>query len=315
MLLFLKKLRGTGGSRLGLTSNDSITVEHLLYGLLLVSGNDAAVALAEFIAGNISDFAILMNQKAESIGLVSSHFESPHGLDSDEHYTTAYELAFITDYALNNPTFKKIVSTKSYVITINGKFKNLNNTNELLDNLDGIYGVKTGFTNGANRCLVTSCKRGNLDIICVVLGCDTKKDRSSDTVKIINYIFNNFSTLNLKELISINFSKWQTENTNPIYINKGISQNVFLYFDENELPYDNIAIKKNSLDNVFTPIYIFSAQKAPLKSNTVVGKMEVLIDGKSYFSINILNSNFINIKSIWYYLHFFLANYFRNLYL
>ena len=100
-----------------------------------------------------------MNQKASELGLNNTHFETPHGLDSDEHYTTAYELALLSNYALTNKTFSQIVGTKDYTITINGYPKQLNNTNELLGNLDGVYGIKTGFTNGANRCLVTACKR------------------------------------------------------------------------------------------------------------------------------------------------------------
>ena len=92
-----------------------------------------------------------MNKKANELGLVNTHFESPHGLDSDGHYTTAYELALLSDYALKNKTFLQIVGTYNYTISINGYPKSLTNTNELLGNLNGVYGIKTGFTNGANR--------------------------------------------------------------------------------------------------------------------------------------------------------------------
>ena len=142
------KAAGTGGSRLGLHTGDKISVLNLLYGLLLCSGNDAAVALAEYVGGDVSGFADLMNSKASDLGLTSTHFVTPHGLDNDDHYTTAYELALITDYALKNETFRNLVGTKNYTISINGYPKNLSNTNELLGNLDGVYGVKTGFTNG-----------------------------------------------------------------------------------------------------------------------------------------------------------------------
>ena len=172
-----KKAAGTGGSRLGLKTGDKITIRDLLYGLMLCSGNDAAVALAEHAGKDIKGFSELMNQKASDLGLTNTHFETPHGLDSDEHYTTAYELAILTNYALQNKIFSQIVGTKNYTVTINGYPKNLSNTNELLGTFDGVYGVKTGFTNGANRCLVTACKRNDMDIICVVLGADTKKFR------------------------------------------------------------------------------------------------------------------------------------------
>ena len=127
-----QKAAGTGGSRLGLKTGDKITIKDLLYGLMLCSGNDAAVALAEYAGGDISGFAELMNNKAKELGLANTHYESPHGLDSDGHYTTAYELALLSDYALKNETFSKIVGTKNYTVTINGYPKNLSNTNELL---------------------------------------------------------------------------------------------------------------------------------------------------------------------------------------
>lgn len=164
-----KKAAGTGGSRLGLKRGDKISMLDLLYGLMLCSGNDAAVAIAETVAGGIEEFSIMMNNKAKELNLENTHFETPHGLDSDNHYTTAHDLALLTNYALKNKTFLNIVGTKNYTITINGYPKNITNTNELLGNLNGVYGVKTGFTNGANRCLVTACKRDNLDVICIVL--------------------------------------------------------------------------------------------------------------------------------------------------
>lgn len=127
-----KKAAGTGGSRLGLKTGDKITIRDLLYGLMLCSGNDAAVALAEHAGGSIDGFAELMNKKATELHLDNTHFETPHGLDSDNHYTTAYELALLSNYALKNETFSKIVGTKNYTITINGYSKNITNTNELL---------------------------------------------------------------------------------------------------------------------------------------------------------------------------------------
>ena len=130
------KAAGTGGSRLGLKTDDEISIHDLLYGLLLCSGNDAAVALAEYVSGSVTEFAALMNEKAEELNLKNSHFVTPHGLDEDNHYTTAYELARITDIALENSTFSKIVKTKNYTVHINGNYKNLTNTNELLGNLN-----------------------------------------------------------------------------------------------------------------------------------------------------------------------------------
>ncbi len=279
----------------------------------MVSGNDAAVALSEFISGSVESFAELMNLKANELGLKSSHFVSPHGLDSDEHYTTAYDLAILADYALKNPVFAKIVNTSNYSITINNYSKSLHNSNELLGYLDGVYGVKTGFTNGANRCLVTSCKRNNLDIICVVLGCDTKKDRTLDSINLINYIFNNFSVVNLKNLIEKNFEDWEKNSSTKFKIDKGTSSSLNLKLNFEEIPYENIAINNSNINNISTPIYTDFEFIAPLNENAVVGKMDIYIDNTLFFSVNILNENKVERKDISYYLNNFIKNYFLYL--
>ena len=135
-VIISKKAAGIGGSRLKLNAGDKITVEGLLYGLLLKSGNDTAIALAEHTAGSVEEFANMMNKKAKELGLNNTNFVTPHGLDNDNHYTTAYELAILTDYALKNETFSKIVNTKSITININGIPRAIGNTNELLGNLN-----------------------------------------------------------------------------------------------------------------------------------------------------------------------------------
>ena len=304
-----KRAATIGGSRLGLSTNDAISVENLLYGLLLCSGNDAAIALAEHVGGKVENFATMMNKKATSLNLSSTNFITPHGLDNDEHYTTAYELAIITDYALKNDIFSKIVRTKSYTITINNKAKTINNTNELLGNLNGIYGVKTGFTNGANRCLVTSCKRGNLDIICVVLGCDTKKDRTKDSINLINYAFNNFTTINIEEIIDKDFSNWYFTHKNNFIINKAVSNNLDLYINKDELPYSNIAIKNEDINNISTFISFNSFYNSPLEKKSQIGTLDLRLSNTTLFSINILNNNYISKKNIFDYIYSFIQNY------
>ena len=243
-----KKSAGTGGSRLGLKTGDKITVKDLLYGLMLCSGNDAAVALAEHVGGSIEDFSKLMNDKAAKLNLENTHFVTPHGLDNDEHYTTAYELALLSNYALKNKDFAQIVGTKSYTVTINNYTKTLSNTNELLGTLNGIYGIKTGFTNGANRCLVTACKRGNMDIICVVLGADTKNFRTKDSIKLIEYVFKEYEPVNLNTLIKEKFDTWQKENLNDFYIEKGRTQNICLKYEM--LEHEIIPLKKDKINNL-----------------------------------------------------------------
>ena len=309
-VIISSKASQTGGSRLGLSTNDKITVENLLYGLMLKSGNDAAVALAEHVGGSIDDFAKMMNEKSKKLQLKSTHFVTPHGLDNDDHYTSAFDLAILTDYALKNETFAKIVKTKTYTIYLHNYAKNISNTNELLGNLDGVYGVKTGFTNGANRCLVTACKRGNLDIICVVLGCDTKKYRSSDSVKLINYIFNNYSIVNIKDIITNNFNDWVASHQSSFYINKGETQNLNLYLNSNDFSFTHLAVKNSDLENIHTDISFEDYFESPLPRNSIIGKIFLVINEKEYLSIDILNSNHIQKKNIFNYLQYIAFNYF-----
>lgn len=285
------KAAGTGGSRLGLKTNDKISVRDLLYGLLLCSGNDAAVALAEYVGDNLTGFATLMNQKCDSLGLTSTHFVTPHGLDNDDHYTTAYELAIITNYALKNETFCNYVGTKNYTVSINGRSKNLSNTNELLGNLDGVYGVKTGFTNGANRCLVTSVKRGNMDLICIVLGADTKKDRTRDSIQLIEYAFKNFEMINIREKIMAEFENWKLCNSSSFTIKKGICNNVDIFLAD--LPFDFFPVNCNHINDVSIYIYCGTTFDAPLQANTAIGYLTVSIHNTNILSLDIYNSNSI----------------------
>ena len=155
------------GSQLGLTAGDRLTVRDLLYVLMLKSGNDAAEALAEGVAGSVSEFVDRMNRRATEIGLKNTQFQNPHGLPAEGHYTTARDLAMLTAAALENEDFCKIVSAKRAKLT----YKNMviTNSNKLLDTCDGVFGVKTGFTKKAGRCLVTAAERKGVRLICVTL--------------------------------------------------------------------------------------------------------------------------------------------------
>ena len=301
------KAANTGGSRLGLSKDAKITIRDLLYGLMLCSGNDAAVALAETVGGNQELFADLMNNKAKEIGLSNTHFVTPHGLDNSNHYTTAYELAILTDYALNNETFANIVKTKTYTITINGYPKTISNTNELLGNLNGVYGVKTGFTNGANRCLVTATKRNNLNIICIVLGADTKKIRTQDSIRLIEYCFNNFETIDISNNIDNFFNDWNEQNKSNFKIEKGTTNSVNTYIEKPQNPF--ITIKKNELQNIN---YIINANYnyiAPLYKDEIIGTLKIYNENQNIFSINIKNKETISKKNTYDYYYYFIKNY------
>ena len=291
-----KKAAATGGSRLKIKAGDKIKVKDLLYGLMLRSGNDAAVALAEYVGGSVAAFATLMNQKAQELGLANTHFETPHGLDSQAHYTTAYELAILTDYALNNQVFASIVKTKSCTITINGNARTISNTNELLGNLNGVYGVKTGFTNGAGRCLVTAIKRGDLDIICVALGADTKKMRTSDSIKLIEYTFHHFKKFNIGEKIEEAFNQWKNTNEEKICIEKGIQKGIKIKLDEYNLK--QYPIKKGTEDKITVQIQCAFNLKAPIQENRSIGNLVVSYDKMVLSNIPILTAESIRKKGM-----------------
>lgn len=281
------KAGGTGGSRLGLKRGDKASVRDLLYGLMLRSGNDAAVALAEHVGGSVKGFAELMNEKAIELGLTNTHFVTPHGLDDANHYTTALELAKLTDYAMNNETFAKIVGTKSTTIYINNQSRQINNTNELLGVLNGVVGVKTGFTNNAGRCLVTETKRNNMDIITIVLGADTKKDRTKDSVNLIEYTFSKYKMYNLEERIIEEFNKWKNINEKRILIIKGKTSNPKLALGAIEKA--TIPICDN--DKIEYSINALTEVEAPVEQWNVMGTLTVKLNGEILENIDIVNVN------------------------
>lgn len=153
------------GSSMYLQEGEVLTVQELLYGLMLRSGNDAAVALAIYCGGTVEGFAELMNDKARSLGMANTHFVNPNGLDAPDHYSTARDLAVLAAYAMQNPIFQKTVSTK----TVTAGQRSMRNHNKLLWQLEGADGVKTGYTKAAGRILVSSAVRQGRRLVCVTI--------------------------------------------------------------------------------------------------------------------------------------------------
>ncbi len=294
-----RKAAGTGGSTLGLKVNDKITLEHLLYGLMLCSGNDSAVAIAETVGGSVEGFASMMNKKAKELGLTNTNFVTPHGLDNSNHYTTALELAKLTDYALKNKKFALIVNTKNHTVYINGYPKQLNNTNELLGNMEGVNGVKTGFTNGAGRCLVTSCTRNDKQIITVVLGDDTKKMRTTDSIKLIEYAFQNFEDKNIEEIANKEFNNWKNINEGRINVERK-SKNSKIEVCMDEINNKILPVRKDK-ENIKIEIDSKMNFEAPVEENKIIGTLKILIDGKEIEKVNIRIKNKIEKKDLYEY--------------
>lgn len=191
---------GIEGSSIYLRAGEHLTVRELLYGLMLRSGNDAAVALALHTAGSIECFAEMMNDTAINLGLADCHFVNPHGLHDDKHYCSAHDLSVITCEALNNADFCEIVSTKTYRIANEGYDYDrvLVNKNKLLSNCDGADGVKTGYTKKAGRCFVGSSTRNGMQVVVVVLNCGPMFE---DAASMLDVAFANYS---LKTVVPLN---------------------------------------------------------------------------------------------------------------
>ena len=184
---------GVEGSSIYLYAGEKLTMEDLIYAMLLESANDAAAAIAIEIGGSIENFADIMNSKAESLGLKNTHFTNPHGLDDAEHYTTARELGIIACEAMKNEKFAEIVSTYKKTIPLNETegIRLLINHNKLLKNYDGAIGIKTGYTKKSGRCLVSAAERDGLKLICVTL---SAPDDWNDHKALLDYGFKNYES-------------------------------------------------------------------------------------------------------------------------
>ncbi len=241
----------TEGSSMYLKAGGKICLKDLLYGLMLNSGNDSSIAIAEHISGDVESFALLMTQKAKDLGLYNTSFTNPHGLDDIAHYTTAYDMAQITMHALNIPFFAEIVSTKVKTIysqTPDGEFvRTLVNHNKMLSLYKGADGVKTGFTKKCGRCLVSSATKDGLKLIAVTL---FAPDDWNDHSQMMDY---GFSTYKLKHPIKAK------DYIRAVPVIKAVTKKVFLYAQSDVMfaakDDDKITIKYNVPDFIKAPVY------------------------------------------------------------
>ena len=246
---------GIEGSSMYLESGSEYSVEELLEGLMLVSGNDAAEALACHCAGSGEKFAELMNCKARELDMKNSHFENPHGLDSKEHYSTAEDMAKLMAYCMKNKEFRRITALR----TAEAGGKKLFNHNKLLKLCRGCTGGKTGYTMAAGRCLVSCCRRGQTMLICVTLA---DRDDWNDHIKLYNWAFDNYSKRNLSKDIFY-----------EIPVVSGEHEKCLLYAEKFEdfLPLDaKISVRAE------LPFFVF----APVRAGERAGKIKIYSDGK-----------------------------------
>ena len=211
MVVVSKRAASVEGSRIYLEEGEKESLRDLLYALMLESANDAAIAIAEHLGGSVESFAQMMNEKAASLGCTGTHFTNPNGLEDPDHYTTAHDLALIARYAMQNPQFRQVVSTREWQMPwpVKNSTRVLYNENRLLWSEDGT-GVKTGYTTAAGHCMVASAKRGGQEVLVVLLG--GEMGFWKDIRELIDYYFARYVTLTVvqkgQELGTRKFSSW-----------------------------------------------------------------------------------------------------------
>lgn len=258
-VLISGKAANMGGSVMGLKSGTTVKMNDLLHGMLICSGNDAAVAIAEHIGGSVEGFCEYMNHKAVEIGAYSTSFSNPHGLDAENHYTTAYDLAKITRYALRYPVFNEIVKKTEFCY--NGR--TIKSTNEMLTVYEGADGVKTGYTGLAGRCLVTSATKNSMRFISVVLFCDTKNLRTSSSQKILDYSFLEYGKVFLLEkgriLGSVKVERSRTLQEIMVVASEDITA----------------VLRKSKRDMLYTRVSLPEKVMAPVKQGSIMGTVSI----------------------------------------
>lgn len=260
------------GTSMGLKAGDEVTLRTLAYGMLMPSGNDAAGAAAVKIAGSLPKFAKMMNEKAQEIGLKNTNFVTPSGLDAQEHYTTAYDLALLAAYALQNPDFKAICKEQSAKVQFGNPSRNitLKNHNKLLEQYEGAVGVKTGYTKKAGRCLVSAVEKNETTLICVTL-------KASDDWNIhktlYDYFFDNAVAIPIDMEIANQTLAVVGSDVEQVLISPA-KQSVTVFADE--------AKEITFVPSV--PRFLY----APITMGDPVGKIEVYAQGKWIQSIPLL---------------------------
>lgn len=263
--LITKDMTGVEGSSIYLKAGEKLSVRELLYGLMLRSGNDSAVAIAKIISGSVENFVKLMNEFCLKLEMTNTNIITVNGLHDKNHYTTASDLAKVSCYALSNPIFAEIVSTKQTNISCDYDLKKkriLKNKNKLLITLDGADGVKTGYTMKAGRCFVGSATRNNMQVVCVVLNC---REMFEETSRLIDKAFQEFSLVEATYKLEINNYEENIKTQNKF---KKSEKHIFL------------PLKTEEIDKITTKLELFSNPQG----DGFVGYRYFLLENELIFS-------------------------------
>lgn len=287
--------------QLNMKTDEQYRLKDLLYSLMLESHNDTAVAIAEHVGGSVEGFAQLMNEKAKEIGAYDTHFVTPNGLDEENHYTTAYDLALITKYALENEMFCEIIQTveHSFHEQTTGRTFTVTNKNRFLDLYDGAIGVKTGFTGNAGYCFVGAVKKDGKTFISVVLASGWPPDKTfkwEDTKKLMDYGLSCYQEKTIVEE-GISFQKIPVKN--------GIKEETILPVTK-----DAVTLLLRDEENITYDVKLPNYLEAPIKKGEKVGTMTIQIDGSIYKVLPLYAKNSCEKKTYLYSLKEVLIRYF-----
>ena len=285
--------------QLNIKAGEQYVMEDLLYSLIMESHNDSAVAIAEHIGGDVEGFAKMMNQKAKEIGLSSTYFITPNGLDaSDEtgtHSTTAVELALIMKYCImDSPAkeeFVRICQTKTHSFTDyeGTRSFSISNKNAFLDMMDGVIAGKTGFTADAGYCYVAAIERDNKTYIVALLRCgwpNNKTYKWSDTKKLFNYGIDNYD---YKTILDKSYT------INPIEVLEGVDNDYLDVYVK-----DEVGLILSADDEVYYEVKIPDIMYAPVKKDSIVGCVNIMVNGEIYTTVNVYSSETIERKDFLY---------------
>lgn len=273
-----------GGSQVFLSEGETYTVDELLKAVTIASGNDAVVALAEAVAGSVENFVTMMNDKCSLIGCTNTNFVNPHGLDEDNHYSSAYDMALLALELIKYENILEYTSLKEEYLTRNDGSKTwLVNTNKLLNYYVGVDGLKTGYTTNAGYCLTSTALKNDLRLITVIMNSETSETRSQDTISLLNYGFSNYSMFIIKN---------SDEIIDTIKVESGKVEDVNIYLEEDAVVLKNITDENKTYEIE----YEIDVIKAPVNSGDVVG-IASIVDEEGNFvqEINLIVKD--NIKA------------------
>lgn len=291
-----------GGSQLWLEEGETQTVENLFKAITIRSANDAAVALAEHIAGSEEVFVKMMNEKAKELGMNNTNFMNASGLHHENHYTTAYDVALMSAELLKHEKIHDwltIYMDEMLVGKKKDKVQSLVNTNRLIKEYEGTTGIKTGSTSQAGYCLSASAKRGNLHLIAVIMGSDTSKIRFEESMRLLDYGFANYDSVTIGRKGDV-IGKVLVQKGTSQYLEAVLERDAYLLLPKGQ--------SKEITKEIVLPDYV----NTPIKTGDIIGQLIIKVEGQEMDKVNLVAKNDVGRATLKNMLFKIFMNYIRN---